>query len=279
MGSTIFKQYDRRWGSKPYAGDTMRLSGCGPSSMACIIHAVDTSINPYKVARWLTKHGYASNGSGTYWSGIKAGMVHYGFNVKNHAKMTDFFKAMLNNNEWGILLFRGGSKGGVTWTLGGHFLAVRDIKKSNGKHYLLMADPGGRNHDGWYCYETTMKGLILQAWSCKPQTTPKKKASSKKKSNTSAKPSKKVKKHIFEAGKTYILKDAMNVRSSAGGSQKLTSQLTSDGKKHAYSQKWAVLKKGTKVTVLDVVYKGAYTWVKIPSGWVCAQEGSTIYIK
>lgn len=65
-----------------------------------------------------------------------------------------------------VMLFLGGSRGGVTWTLGGHFLAATSYKYENGKHYLYMRDPGGRDHDGWYCYETTMKGLVYKVWTC-----------------------------------------------------------------------------------------------------------------
>lgn len=77
--------------------------------------------------------------------------------------MSKAFEAM-EKGHLAVILFRGGEKGGVTWTLGGHFLAATDIKIKNGKHYLYMRDPGQRDHDGWYCYETTMKGLIPQIW-------------------------------------------------------------------------------------------------------------------
>ena len=65
-----------------------------------------------------------------------------------------------------VLLFRGGSRGGVTWTLGGHYLASTGYKTDNGLHFLYMRDPGGRRNDGWFCYETKMKGLIAAAWTC-----------------------------------------------------------------------------------------------------------------
>lgn len=88
----------------------------------------------------------------------------------------------------------------------------------------------------------------------------------------------------YKVGKNYTLQDAMNVRTGAGTnySIKKVSQLTADGKKHATSKSStanAVLKKGTKVTALAVKTVGNNIWLQIPSGWVCAKLGSTIYIK
>ena len=65
--ATDYKQYDSRWASKSYAGGTMANSGCGPTADADVIDR-----SPVEVADWMTAHGYASNGSGTYWEGIPA---------------------------------------------------------------------------------------------------------------------------------------------------------------------------------------------------------------
>lgn len=88
----------------------------------------------------------------------------------------------------------------------------------------------------------------------------------------------------YKVGKDYTLQDYMNVRSGAGTnySIKKVSQLTADGKKHATSSSGmanAVLKKGTKVTALAVKTVGSNIWLKIPSGWVCAKQGGTVYVK
>ena len=48
--------------------------------------------------------------------------------------------------------------------MGGHYVAFVGYKEVNGKHYLYMKDSGGRKHDGWYCYETTMRGCINKIW-------------------------------------------------------------------------------------------------------------------
>lgn len=71
-------------------------------------------------------------------------------------------------------------------------------------------------------------------------------------------------------GKTYTTKvDHLHVRFSVWGQIKEHAQLTADGMKHAHSD--GCLKKGTTVTVKDVKKDEAgATWVKIPSGWICA---------
>ena len=74
----------------------------------------------------------------------------------------------------------------------------------------------------------------------------------------------------YSIGKTYTTRvDHLHVRYSVWGQIKEYAQLTRDGMKHAYSD--GCLKKGTTVTVKDVNKDDAgATWVKIPSGWICA---------
>jgi hypothetical protein len=74
----------------------------------------------------------------------------------------------------------------------------------------------------------------------------------------------------YSIGKTYTTRvDHLHVRYSVWGQIKGYAQLTADGMKHAYSD--GCLKKGTTVTVKDVKKDEAgATWVKIPSGWICA---------
>ena len=160
-----YHQYDSRWGGRNYNGSsTMAQAGCGPTSVACLAYAVDKSVTPWTVARYMQDHGYAIRNNGTAWSGIPSAMKHFGLkDVKNVSSMSDVF-SYLKRRYCAVFLFKGGSRGGITWTLAGHYLAVTSIKVEGGKHYLYMRDPGGRNHTGRYCYETQMRGLIAQVW-------------------------------------------------------------------------------------------------------------------
>lgn len=163
-----YHQYDSRWGRKNYNGSSsMATAGCGPTSVAMLAYAVDGKTNPWDVARFMQKNGYAIRNNGTAWSGIPAAMKHFGL---QDVKKVDVGASMAS--AWGYLakgycavfLFRAGSRGGICWTTAGHYVAVTDYKVKNGKHYLYTRDSGGRGHTGWYCYETTMKGLIPQVW-------------------------------------------------------------------------------------------------------------------
>lgn len=83
----------------------------------------------------------------------------------------------------------------------------------------------------------------------------------------------------YSIGKTYTTRvDHLHVRYSVWGQIKEYADLTRDGMKHAYSD--GCLKKETTVTVKDVKKDEAgATWVKIPSGWICAiTEKGEIYL-
>lgn len=83
----------------------------------------------------------------------------------------------------------------------------------------------------------------------------------------------------YKAGGSYILQFDMKVRAGAGFHcpQKKYENLTATDKKNAYKQMFAVLRRGTRVTPIKVMVIGNTTWLQIPSGFVCAKSGSTIY--
>lgn len=74
----------------------------------------------------------------------------------------------------------------------------------------------------------------------------------------------------YEIGHIYTtVVDHLHVRYSIWGQIKEYAQLTRDGMRHAYSD--GCLKKGTTVTVKEVKKdETGATWVRIPSGWICA---------
>ena len=86
----------------------------------------------------------------------------------------------------------------------------------------------------------------------------------------------------FSTGKTYTIKasSGLKVRTGPGTNyrQKKRPELTAGGKKAAKVGTYAVLKNGTRVTVKAVKTVGNQVWVQIPSGWICAQIGSTAYL-
>lgn len=168
MSFGTYRQYDSRWGKKNYNGSSnYAQAACGPTSCANILYAINPTITPVTTGNWMKAHGYAIRNQGTAWNGIPACLKAFGAkDVRQVDKMADVF-SYCSKGYVGVFLFRAGTKGGVRWTSAGHYVAVTGYKHKNGKHYFRTFDSGGRKHDGWYCYETTMKGLIPRIWLCK----------------------------------------------------------------------------------------------------------------
>ena len=176
MRNKVFSQLDSRWSKLPYPSNpyTIGSSGCGCVSVTHVIIETEKYKNytPKKVQPYMKQ--FAVRGQGTTWNGITKSLQHYGLKVINHPTMPDLFKTLDKRTQrMGIILFRKGSRGGVTWTTWGHFVAYTDYKVVKGKHYFYTKDSGGRKHTGWYCYETQMKGLIPQIWSAVEVVKPK----------------------------------------------------------------------------------------------------------
>ena len=168
MSFGTYRQYDSRWGKKNYNGSsTYSQAGCGATACANILYALNPKITPLTTGNFMKSHGYAIRNQGTAWNGIPACLKHFGAtDVRQVDKMADVY-SLMSKGYVGVFLFRAGTRGGITWTSSGHYIAVTGYKHANGKHYFKTFDSGGRKHDGWYCYETNMKGLIPRIWLCK----------------------------------------------------------------------------------------------------------------
>lgn len=90
----------------------------------------------------------------------------------------------------------------------------------------------------------------------------------------------------YVIGKTYTIKakSGLYVRKGAGTKYaiKKVNDMTADGKAHCTrrsSSDNAVLKKGTRVTVQEIKKSGKDTWIRIPSGWICAIQNGAVYVK
>jgi len=194
MRKTIFRQYDSRWGSMKYPSKTSNVSnsGCGLCSVThCVIERDKyKSYTPKKLQPYMVQ--FAVNNQGTMWSGILAGLKKYGMaNCKwfgTAVSMKTIFSELNKGGHIGVILF-GSTKGpdGTVWTSSGHYIAFTDYKMKDGKHYFYLKDSGPRKHDGWYCYETSMKGDVCQVWTCTVPNETSAKKSNKKSTTTIAK--------------------------------------------------------------------------------------------
>ena len=78
----------------------------------------------------------------------------------------------------------------------------------------------------------------------------------------------------IKAGNTYKLKEDMNIRSGASKNANLVPEANWTESAKKSRTKDGLLAKGTKVTCKDVKQVDKATWMRIPSGWLCA-IGST----
>lgn len=219
--TVTFRQADARWGNLVYTrgGSKMATAGCGATTEAMIItnNPKYANATPLVTRKWLMNNHY--NIGGTTWDGITKGLEHFGF-VQVHYPERDIAKAFakLESGEfkWGAINFAAGRRGGVTWTNGGHYVCFSAYKKVNGKHYLYTRDPGYRHNDGWYCYETQMKGLIKQIWICHLKDEPKVEPPK----TEPAKPAKKEKKKAAKKSYTGVIPKPVIKKGSKGKSVK-----------------------------------------------------------
>lgn len=171
MNSKIFRQADSRWGKLKYpsGGYNVANSGCGLCAVTHNVIEIPQFKNytPKTVRPFMVK--YATKGHGTLWEGIKKGLEHYGYKVHWNMgdSMSTIFNVLENSLKRGVILF-GSKRGpdGTVWTSSGHYIAFEDYKIVKGKHYFYLKDSGGRKHDGWWCYEKSMKGDVKQVWIC-----------------------------------------------------------------------------------------------------------------
>ena len=113
---------------------------------------------------------YAVAGDGTKRVGITDGLKHFGFKDVfrcGDKPISELWKRLNEKGDHvGVLLFgsRLGGTSKVRWTNGGHYIAYNGYRVRNGQHEFHLLDSGSRNHSGWYSYEKTMRGDVVDAW-------------------------------------------------------------------------------------------------------------------
>lgn len=140
----FWKQTDSRWATHKYKTVTVGDSGCGPTSIACVVSALKKEVTPKEVFDWICKNGYMHLELGTYWNGITQALKHYGITKFNVSYNNDTALKELKAGKWMI-----GVVGPSRWTRGGHYIVVYAYN-SNGT--ILVSDPASssdyRQKDG-----------------------------------------------------------------------------------------------------------------------------------
>lgn len=84
----------------------------------------------------------------------------------------------------------------------------------------------------------------------------------------------------YEKGYVYTLAANMYIRQAPEGDHRKYDDITENAKLNGYADDngYAILKKGTRVTCLDVYKVKNSTWILIPSGWICGKTDIKTYV-
>lgn len=145
QGPTYYSQADSRWANKPYTStnnktQTIKSSGCGPTSAAMIVSSSKGAILPTTMAKLFVDNGYRTANNGTAWSAYS--FVADFFDFKEYYTTNDFDKAMDylgtdKNKDGNPDYYIIASCGSGLFTSGGHYIVLADLDDST----ITVYDP------------------------------------------------------------------------------------------------------------------------------------------
>lgn len=131
----LFFQFDKQWANHQYAGTTIKIAGCGPTSLAMVVVGLtgDTSITPQTMADFSTQNNWAINGMGSSWALMTEGARHFGLNAEQVSTSADSLVENLSQGK--VMIVSTSYKGyntptGVStgyFTTGGHFIVLTGL--------------------------------------------------------------------------------------------------------------------------------------------------------
>ena len=218
MNKTIYKQLDSRWSGLPYPtrNSSFGANGCGCCS--CVHIAIEqpwkSDWTPATLRPWMVKKGFAEANHGTTWSGINETLKHLGHKnvvwVGRNDPMSKAWAELNKGNRIGVLLVDNSkTPDGTYWTASGHYVAFTAYKYENKQHKFYIKDSGGRNHDGWFTYEKSIKGALPQLWIVE-KISPKATSYRPSTTYTAALPTKAVKKGTSNGGQVKRVQRFLN---------------------------------------------------------------------
>lgn len=163
MNPRIINQGDPKWANLPYRDlpYTVKSDGCGLCTVTMCAMELSKYWNytPKDTIGFMRR--YATNGNGTEWAGIDAGLDVYLGNHIRHYNMKSFWDEVSKGDRIGVILFGSNTApDGTVWTKSGHYVMFALYKYENGQHWLYTKDSSYRHNDGWHSYEKSMRGCI-----------------------------------------------------------------------------------------------------------------------
>ena len=140
----LMLQTDSRWANKKYGSSTIKISGCGTTSVAMVVSGLTgNTVTPVEVSNWAGPK-YHIKGSGSSWSLFDGAAKKWGLKVSQISKRNP--QTILNNLKQGNPIIV--SMGRGDFTRAGHFIVLRGVD-SNGN--ILVNDPNSakRSQQTW----------------------------------------------------------------------------------------------------------------------------------
>ncbi len=133
----LLLQWDKRWGYASYGENNIAISGCGPTALSMVYVGLtgDSSMTPYKIAKFAEENGFYLNGTGTSWYLMTDGANKLGLTSEEISLSKSLVLSLLENG-YPIIC----SMGPGDFTMSGHFIVLTDVK--DGK--IKVNDPNSK---------------------------------------------------------------------------------------------------------------------------------------
>lgn len=153
----LLLQWDKRWGYSDYGNSCIGLAGCAPTciSMVALELVGDQDATPDEVAAYAQREGYYIEGTGTSWSLMTEGALHFGIDGK---ELSLDRSTVLEQLQTGHPIICSMSPG--DFTTQGHFIVLAGVQ--DGK--IIVNDPNSRKRSSMLWDYDTLAGQIKNLW-------------------------------------------------------------------------------------------------------------------
>jgi len=153
----LLMQWDDRWGYDYYGDDCIGLVGCAPTCMSMVVLGLtkDKDATPDQVAAYAQKEGYYIQGTGTSWSLMTEGALHFGIEGNELSLNESTVLKELQAGHPIICSMRPGD-----FTTQGHFIVLIGVQ--DGK--IIVNDPNSKKRSGVLWDYDTLARQIKNLW-------------------------------------------------------------------------------------------------------------------
>lgn len=154
----LFVQWDKRWGYEKYSGNFFAASGCGPTTLSMVVVYLthNREASPIAVAKYSKEAGYSVDGSGSSWTLISEGSMHYGVKAKTVALDESRMKAELDEGHPIVV-----NVGPGDFTDTGHFMVITGYDDEG----FSINDPNSIEKSGKRWLFKNISSQIRAVWS------------------------------------------------------------------------------------------------------------------